>query len=217
MKYEEDAVQLWVDQRLTTACREGFTLVYDEFTRSRPEANNVLLAVLEERMLVLPTTTRENAYVKVHPELRAIFTSNAQEYAGVHAAQDALFDRMVTMDLDYYDRETEILIAAARSGISEDDAAGIVDLVRECRHSEKYDQAPSLRACIMIAKVAAMQGAQPSADDPHFVKVCLDVLESKSSPPKDGEETRDENQQSLVDLIRRNCGGSSPVKKARGK
>ena len=34
MKYEEDATQRWVDQRLTTACREGFTLVYDEFTRS---------------------------------------------------------------------------------------------------------------------------------------------------------------------------------------
>ena len=54
VKYEEDAVQQWVDNRLTTACREGFTLVYDEFTRSRPEANNVLLGVLEEGLLILP-------------------------------------------------------------------------------------------------------------------------------------------------------------------
>jgi len=76
MKYEEDAVQRWVDNRLTTACREGFTLVYDEFTRSKPEANNVLLAVLEEGLLILPDMNRRDAYVKVHPEFRAILTSN---------------------------------------------------------------------------------------------------------------------------------------------
>ena len=56
-KTEEDMVQRWVDHRLSTACREGFTLVYDEFTRSRPEANNVLLSVLEERILILPNST----------------------------------------------------------------------------------------------------------------------------------------------------------------
>ena len=48
LKYEEDATRQWSDNRLTTACREGHTLIYDEFTRSRPEANNILLGVLEE-------------------------------------------------------------------------------------------------------------------------------------------------------------------------
>ena len=31
---------LWIDNRLTTACRYGHTLVYDEFTRSRPYKKN---------------------------------------------------------------------------------------------------------------------------------------------------------------------------------
>ena len=53
LQTEEDMVQRWVDHRLSTACREGYTLVYDEFTRSKPEANNVLLSVLEERLLIL--------------------------------------------------------------------------------------------------------------------------------------------------------------------
>jgi len=44
----------WVDSRLTLAAKEGFTLVYDEFNRSRPEVNNVLLSLLEEKLLVLP-------------------------------------------------------------------------------------------------------------------------------------------------------------------
>src|SRR5208337_4999668 len=111
VKTEEEMKSLWVDNRLTTACREGFTLVYDEFTRSRPEANNVLLAVLEEKLLALPSSSQsEDSYIKVHPEFRAIFTSNPQEYAGVHDAQDALSDRLITMNLDYYERETEIAV-----------------------------------------------------------------------------------------------------------
>ncbi len=54
LKTEEEMTRRWVDNHLTIACKYGFTLIYDEFTRSRPEANNVLLSVLQERMLDLP-------------------------------------------------------------------------------------------------------------------------------------------------------------------
>ena len=207
LKYEEDATQRWVDQRLTTACRDGFTLIYDEFTRSRPEANNVLLGVLEEQLLILPTMRRDDAYVKVHPEFRAIFTSNPQEYAGVHDAQDALSDRLVTMDLDYYDRETEIAITAARSGLEPEAVAKIVDVVRDFRGSEQYDQTPTLRACIMICRVAAMQRFQASAQDPQFVRVCLDVLESKTAFTKKERQRRAQQRKMLLSLIDHHCGG----------
>jgi nitric oxide reductase NorQ protein len=201
VKYEEDAVQQWVDNRLTTACREGFTLVYDEFTRSRPEANNVLLAVLEERLLVLPTSTGANSYLKVHPEFRAIFTSNPQEYAGVHDMPDALSDRLITIDLDYYDRETEITITASNSGLPKVEAARIVDIVREFRSSGEYDQAPTLRACIMIARVAALQDILPSSGDPRFVQICLDVLESKMSFSVKNRDRRRNQRKMLLQLI----------------
>jgi nitric oxide reductase NorQ protein len=206
LKYEEDAVQRWVDNRLTTACREGFTLVYDEFTRSRPEANNVLLAVLEEGLLILPNMNRRDAYIKVHPEFRAVFTSNPQEYAGVHEAQDALSDRLVTMDLDYYDRETEIAITAARSGLPQEEVARIVDVVRDFRGSGEYDQTPTLRACIMIARVTAMQGLSLSADDARFVSICLDVLESKKAFTSRARERRAQQRKMLLSLIEHHCG-----------
>jgi len=206
LKYEEDATKRWVDHRLTTACREGFTLVYDEFTRSRPEANNVLLGVLEEQLLILPTMSRDDAYVKVHPDFRAIFTSNPQEYAGVHEAQDALSDRLVTLDLDYYDRETEIAIAAARSGLSSEEATRIVDLVRDFRASGEYDQTPTLRACIAIARVMAMQGLHPSAQDPRFVRICLDLLESKTAFTSQARERRAQQRKMLLSLIEHHCG-----------
>ena len=94
LKTEEDVSEKWVDNRLTVACREGLTLIYDEFNRSRPEANNILLSVLEERILVLPASRNGASYVKVHPDFVALFTSNPEDYAGVHNTQDALRDRM---------------------------------------------------------------------------------------------------------------------------
>lgn len=209
LKYEEDAQQRWVDRRLTTACREGFTLVYDEFTRSRAEANNVLLGVLEERLLIMPTTNptmnRNDAYVKVHPDFRAIFTSNPQEYAGVHEVQDALSDRLVTIDLNYYDRDTEITITAARSGLPPDEAARVVDVVRDYRASGEYDQTPTLRSCIMIARVTAQRGLRAIAADPRFVRICLDLLESKTAFTGKARERREQQRKMLLSLIEHHC------------
>ena len=201
MKYEEDAVQQWVDNRLTTACREGFTLVYDEFTRSRPEANNVLLAVLEERLLVLPGVSQKEGYLKVHPEFHAIFTSNPQEYAGVHDAQDALSDRLVTMDLEYYDRETEIRITSARSNLRPEAVAKIVDIVRDFRASGEYDQVPTMRACIMISRIVSQQKLHQKLDDPRFVNLCLDVLGSKTAYTSQARDRRVQQRKMLLNLI----------------
>ena len=76
LKTEESMNTLWVDNRLTTACQNGYTLIYDEFTRSRPEANNALLSVLEEKVLNLPKLRRAGeGYMGVHPDFRAISVS----------------------------------------------------------------------------------------------------------------------------------------------
>jgi len=206
-KYEEDVTQRWVDHRLTTACREGFTLVYDEFTRSRPEANNVLLGVLEEQLLILPTSHQRDSYINVHPAFRAIFTSNPAEYAGVYQTQDALSDRLVSIDLDYYDRETEIAITAARSGLSPEEAAKIVDVVRDYRDTGEYDQTPTVRACIVIACVTAMRDMEPSAWEERFVQVCLDMLESKTVLSSQARERRAQQHEMILSLIEQHCDG----------
>ena len=109
----------WVDHRLTSACKYGFTVIYDEFNRSRPEANNILLSILEERLLELPVSRMNDGYISVHHDFAMIFTSNPEEYAGVHKTQDALMDRMITITVDHYDRETEIDITKAKSGLDQ--------------------------------------------------------------------------------------------------
>jgi nitric oxide reductase NorQ protein len=190
VKTEEIMRTLWVDNRLTTACRYGHTLVYDEFTRSRPEANNALLSVLGENLLNLPKLSYAgDGYLTVHPNFRAIFTSNPQEYAGVHTSQDALLDRLITIHTDHYDRETEIAITASKSGIAYADAARIVDIVRKVRGRTKTRHRPSLRAAIIIARVLAHRRAACDPADPLFQATCCDVLSvdaggSKSLEPE---------------------------------
>jgi nitric oxide reductase NorQ protein len=204
-KTEEDMVQRWVDHRLSTACREGYTLVYDEFTRSRPEANNVLLSVLEERILILPNSTNSGGYIKVHPDFTVLFTSNPEEYAGVHASQDALLDRMVTIDLDFYDMETEVGVTAARSGISQVDAARIVGIVRDFRASGAYQQLPTLRACVILGRVLAAQNQRPDAENPFFLQVCMDVLGGKAAYIAPSDERYAKNRKLIIDLIKHHC------------
>ncbi len=176
MKTEENVSKTWVDHRLTNACKFGFTVIYDEFNRSRPEANNVLLGVLEERLLEMPAGRVSEAYLHVHSAFRAIFTSNPEEYAGVHKTQDALLDRMVTITIGQYDRETEVRITAAKSGLDEEDAARIVDVVRDFRDLGVLPLSPTVRACIMIAKVTALRGASVVCDDRVFLETCRDIL-----------------------------------------
>ena len=134
VRVEEELQNVWVQNRLTTACQHGHTLVYDEFNRSRPEANNALLSVLSERVLNLPKRgSADQGYLAVHPNFRVIFTSNPEEYAGVHKAQDALLDRIITIHLDHYDRDTEVEIVAARAKLPQRRAAIVVDIIRRLR------------------------------------------------------------------------------------
>jgi gas vesicle protein GvpN len=183
VKVEDELRQNWVDSRLTLACREGFTLVYDEFNRSRPEVNNVLLSALEEKLLVLPPSNNRSEYIRVSPNFRAIFTSNPEEYCGVHATQDALLDRLVTINMPEPDELTQQEILVQKTEIDRASAVLIVRLVKEFRMRTKTDKASGLRSCLMIAKVCQEHEIFVLAENSEFRDVCCDVLLSRSSLP----------------------------------
>ncbi len=209
VRTEMESSPVWVDEVLTSACRHGHVLVYDEFTRSPPEANNALLTVLEERILLIPSAAGENNCVQVHPEFRVIFTSNPVDYAGVQKLQDALLDRMVTLDLGFFDRETEEQIVVGRTGIDPEGARRIVNVVRDFRQSNAYTQIPTMRACLMIAKVTADHDWEVSAADPDFIRLCIDVLLAKvmidSGPGLQAEKERSRCREVLIRLINHYC------------
>lgn len=170
----------WADSVLTEAMLDGHTLVYDEFTRAPAEANNALLSALEERILILSNPARTQRYVRAHPEFRAILTSNPEEYAGVTAAPDALFDRMVTFDLSWGGHAAERGIVARRTGVPLDDADAIVRIVRALRAESDGVTPISLRAAIIIGRLVKALGVKAHARDERFVQICLDVLESRA-------------------------------------
>ncbi|NCR41310.1 MAG: gas vesicle protein GvpN [Microcystis aeruginosa W13-11] len=181
LKVEDELKHNWVDSRLTMACREGFTLVYDEFNRSRPEVNNVLLSALEEKILTLPPTSHQPDYLQVNSQFRAIFTSNPEEYCGVHATQDALMDRLVTISMPEPDQLTQTEILAQKTGIGREDALFIVNLVKTFRVKTATEKTSGLRSCLMIAKVCASHDIAANSADSDFRDICADVLLSRTN------------------------------------
>ncbi len=176
LKTEETVSLMWSNNRLTTACEQGHTVIYDEFTRSPAAANNAFLSILEEGILSIPSSGQDKNYVRVHPDFRAIFTSNPEEYVGVHKSQDALLDRMITLEVAHQDRETEIAIVQAKSGRSLDEVTSIVDIIRSMREKFGGKNGPTIRAALAIARILDHRKASVSAADPVFLATCQDVL-----------------------------------------
>ena len=123
----------------------------------------------------------EETYIKAHPDFCAIFTSNPEEYAGVNRTQDALRDRMITIDVDHFDFETEHRIVMAKSQLSWEDSEKIVRIVRGLRDSGKTEFDPTIRGCIMIAKTMSTLKKTPSESKELFSKICQDILTSETS------------------------------------
>jgi gas vesicle protein GvpN len=132
-------------------------------------------------MLDMPAAREGEGYLRVHPDFTAIFTSNPEEYAGVYRSQDALRDRMVTLDLEHFDEETEVAITAAKSGLNRSDAEKIVHIVRGLRESGVCEFAPTIRGCIMVAKALKVQNGSVDAKNELFRQLCLDILASEST------------------------------------
>ena len=205
LKTSEEMQSLWVDNRLTTACQNGDTLIYDEFNRSRAEANNALLSILSEKILNLPKLRATgDGYLEVHPDFRAIFTSNPEEYAGTHKTQDALMDRLITIPLGHYDRDTEVRITMAKSGLSISDAETIVDIVRELRSVGVNNHRPTIRACITIARILAHKNGSARWTDPVFQWVCRDVLKTDTAKVTHGGESV--MPQKVEEVMQKVCG-----------
>ncbi len=179
----------WVDNPLTVAVREGATLVYNEFSRTKPAANNALLSVFEEGILELPGQRGDDRIVDVHPEFRAILTSNDVEYAGVHEPQDALLDRLVGVYMDYYSAETEVEIVRSHvADVPVSLAEDCVEVLRTVR--EEFEWNLGTRGAIIAAE-GMMTAPEEARDDALFVEVVTDVVSSKVSSRSELEAVRD--------------------------
>ena len=168
------------DSWLRLACSEGWTLIYDEFNRSRPELNTILLSALEERILVL-TSKHGAEYVPIHAEFRVIFTSNSEEYCGAYGAPRALLDRLVTLGLPEPNILAQQQLLVERVGISNEAANLVIRIVQQFFRQVSPEGQFSLRPKLMIAQVCQCEGIDISTNDAEFRQVCRDILLSRSS------------------------------------
>ncbi len=212
LKVDEEMKPMWVGRALTEACQSGCTVVYDEFTRSRPEANNVLLSVLEERVLPL-----RGKSIPVHADFRILFTSNPAEYAGVHGAQDALLDRMVTILVKGFDQATEAAITQERSGLPLAEVERIVALVRAFRDAGLKTSSASVRPAILICRILQVRGGHSNAEDTVFVQTCRDVLLSQARRLGSTPEEDQQNEETLSRLIQEICAVPLPAERPAPK
>ena len=216
-KYEESHSKRWADSRLTKACKEGYTLIYDEYNRSKPETNNLFLSILEEKILELPFGSSKQGVIKVHPEFRCIFTSNPEEYAGTHATQEALLDRIITINIEGYSIETEVMIIHYKGGIDMKNAARLAWMIKEFRDKlESEDSVPTLRSGIMIAKASREAGIDMNRSNELFRQICKDILGNTRLNKKNITKDKLQDRYDLIDhLISKNFFNSNQISNAK--
>ncbi|MCA0170426.1 gas vesicle protein GvpN [Bacillus sp. RAR_GA_16] len=198
-KKDESVTETWRDGRLLEAVKNGYTLVYDEFTRSQPTTNNLFLSILEEGVLPLYGSKLTEPFIRVHPAFSVIFTSNPAEYAGVYQTQDALLDRLITINVDYKDAEREALIVSEKANLVMPEARAVTNLISVLRSHCSTGQGPSLRASIMIATLAIDSDIPIDGENADFQRLCLDITAHTMS------ECMEEKQDSVEQVIIEAC------------
>ncbi|KAB8139232.1 gas vesicle protein GvpN [Gracilibacillus oryzae] len=176
-KKNETVTESWKDGRLLEAVKHGYTLIYDEFSRSQPATNNIFLSILEEGVLPLYGSKLTEPFIKVHPKFSMIFTSNPQEYAGVYQTQEALLDRLITLHVGFKDKDQEAVIISEKLGLDKKAAEVISEIVDDLR--QKFGDrkgAPSLRTSLQIAQMVKMDDIPVDGTDRDFQQLCQDVL-----------------------------------------
>ncbi|MEO1590974.1 MAG: gas vesicle protein GvpN, partial [Cyanobacteria bacterium J06632_22] len=131
-------------------------------------------------LLVLPPNGQRQEYVRVNPHFRVIFTSNPEEYCGVHATQDALMDRLITIHLPAPDELTQQQILVQKVGIDAPAALTIVRVAQGFLKQISTDATSSLRPCLMIANICKEHEITASVDNPDFRDLCRDILLSRA-------------------------------------
>ncbi|WP_374055299.1 gas vesicle protein GvpN [Rossellomorea sp. FM04394] len=203
-KKDESVTETWRDGRLLEAVKNGYTLVYDEFTRSQPTTNNIFLSILEEGIIPLYGSKLTEPFIRVHPEFAIIFTSNPAEYAGVYQTQDALLDRLITINVDYKGAEQEAVIVSEKANLVMSEARAITTLVSTLRDQCTNElNGPSLRASLMIARLAIESDIPIDGKDPDFQRLCIDIAAHSVSRCIDGENPQEKAEQLIIDACKR--------------
>lgn len=154
---------------LALAMKRGWVYLADEYDFAMPSVLAVYQPVLEGKSLVIKEADAANRIIKPHPNFRFAATGNTNGsgdetglYQGTAIQNAANYDRFgMVIKMEYMPKDQETKILINQTGISEEDAAKIIDFatrVRESYDGSKISSTISPRTLINAAKLGRMRG-----------------------------------------------------------
>jgi MoxR-like ATPase len=135
---------------LTKAMQEGSILFLNELNRMPEGTQNVLLAAMDEGIIIIPKL----GDIKAKDGFFIISAMNPAELVATTPLSEALRDRFVWIRLQYQPEEEEKNIVSVRTGITDDKIISIaVKIVRQTRDWPDLRRGSSIRGAIDLAAI----------------------------------------------------------------
>ncbi len=135
---------------LTKAMKQGAILFLNELNRMPEGTQNVLLAAMDEGIIIIPKL----GDVKAKEGFFIISAMNPAELVATTPLSEALRDRFVWIRLQYQPEEEEVNIVRVRTGIKDEKIIKIaVKIVRQTRDWPDLRRGASIRGAIDLASI----------------------------------------------------------------
>lgn len=187
-KDESEPEFIWKDGILTTAVRNGYVLILEEFNFARPGVLGKLNSLLDDaRQLDLPT----GEVIKANKNFRMIFTCNVG-YEGTNRLNKALVNRMdFVHNFKDLSRDEMIKIIKERTGYTKqsniDAIVTVYAVIKKFIEDQRLDAVISIRQLLAIFKVGMyFKNAEDAVKDvflsnvfleePEYIPVILDAI-----------------------------------------
>ncbi len=194
--------EAFIEGPLTRAALSGSILFINELNRLPESAQNALLPVMDEGIIIVPHLGE----LRAKPGFLIVATQNPEESVGVTRLSEALRDRFVLIRLDYQSEEEEREIVRLRSGVDDPEVVSTaVRIVRETRVDPSIRRGASVRSAIDLASVVSQMNSPPSEDD--WVTAAVMVLSTRVELR---EGLSDDVETVIRDIVLRTLRGSPP-------
>lgn len=194
--------EAFIEGPLTKAALSGSILFINELNRLPESAQNALLPVMDEGIIIAPHLGE----LRAKPGFLIVATQNPEESVGVTRLSEALRDRFVLIRLDYQSEEEEREIVRLRSGVDDPEVVSTaVRIVRETRVDPSIRRGASVRSAIDLASVVSQMNSPPSEDD--WVTAAVMVLSTRVELR---EGLSDDVETVIRDIVLRTLRGSPP-------
>lgn len=140
----------FVSGPLVSAMKNGSILFLNELNRMPEGTQNVLLAAMDEGVILIPKLGQVNAV----EGFLIISAMNPQEFVATTPLSEALKDRFAWVRLEYQSEEEEREIVKIRSKVSDDQIVNVaVAVARRSRNWQDLRRGSSIRGAIDFASI----------------------------------------------------------------